>query len=69
MQWKSFLNSSIALITAVGQLLTREFKPPHGENVRRARGPDGKVGEVLLGGVRLPPEAEAAAELEKRYGS
>jgi hypothetical protein len=37
--------------------------------VRRARGPDGKVGEVLLGGVRLLPEAEAAAELEKRYGS
>src|SRR5262245_38598886 len=27
---KSFLNSSIALITAVGQLLTREFKPPPG---------------------------------------
>ena len=25
MQWKSFLNSAIALMTAVGQLLTREF--------------------------------------------
>ena len=30
MQRKSFLNASIALITAVGQLLTREFKPPPG---------------------------------------
>ena len=30
MQRKSFLNSSIALITAVGQLLTREFSPPPG---------------------------------------
>ena len=30
MQRKSFLNSSIALITAVGQLLTREFNPPPG---------------------------------------
>jgi hypothetical protein len=30
MQWKSFLNASIALITAVGQLLIREFKPPPG---------------------------------------
>ena len=30
MQRKSFLNSSIALMTAVGQLLMREFKPPPG---------------------------------------
>src|SRR3984893_6451332 len=30
MQRKSFLNSSIALITAVGQLLTRELRPPPG---------------------------------------
>ena len=30
MQRKSFLNSSIALMTAVGQLLTREFRPPPG---------------------------------------
>jgi hypothetical protein len=30
MQRKSFLNTSIALNTAVGQLLTREFKPPPG---------------------------------------
>jgi hypothetical protein len=28
---KSFLNSSTMLITAVGQLLVREFKPPPGE--------------------------------------
>jgi CubicO group peptidase (beta-lactamase class C family) len=41
----------------------------HGESVRRLRGPDGRVREVLLGGVRLLPEAEAAAELDKRYGS
>ena len=27
MQWKSLLNSSMALITAVGQLLMREFNP------------------------------------------
>ena len=30
MQRKSFLNTSIALNTAVGQLLIREFKPPPG---------------------------------------
>src|SRR5438132_13865063 len=30
MQRQSLVNSSIALITAVGQLLTREFKPPPG---------------------------------------
>ena len=30
MQRKSFLNTSIAFITAVGQLLTREFSPPPG---------------------------------------
>src|SRR6266446_5559050 len=30
MQRNSFVNASIALITAVGQLLTREFKPPPG---------------------------------------
>ena len=30
MQRKSFLNASIALITAVDQLLIREFKPPPG---------------------------------------
>ena len=29
-QRKSFLNTSIALNTAFGQLLTREFKPPPG---------------------------------------
>jgi len=30
MQRNSFLNASGALKTAVGQLLTREFKPPPG---------------------------------------
>ena len=30
MQRKSFLNSAIALMTAFGQLLIREFKPPPG---------------------------------------
>jgi hypothetical protein len=30
MQRKSSLNASIALNTAVGQLLTREFNPPPG---------------------------------------
>jgi hypothetical protein len=30
MQRKSCVNSFIALITAVGQLLMREFKPPPG---------------------------------------
>ena len=30
MQRKSFLNSSIALMTAVCQLAMREFKPPPG---------------------------------------
>jgi CubicO group peptidase (beta-lactamase class C family) len=41
----------------------------HGESVRRVRGPDGKVAELHLGGVRLLPEAEAAAELERLYSS
>lgn len=40
----------------------------HGENVRRIRRPDGTVGELWLGGMRLLPEAAAAAELEARYG-
>lgn len=40
----------------------------HGEDVQRVRGNNGKVDEVWLGGVRLLPEAEAAAEVEERYG-
>jgi CubicO group peptidase (beta-lactamase class C family) len=40
----------------------------HGEDVLRIRGRDGKVEEVRLGGMRLLPEAEVAAELETRYG-
>ena len=36
MQRKSSLNSSMALITAVGQLLTREFKPHRGDQQREA---------------------------------
>jgi hypothetical protein len=39
----------------------------HGEGVRRVRGDNGKVEEVWLGGVRLLPETEAAAELKARY--
>jgi hypothetical protein len=39
----------------------------HGEEVVRVRGRDGKVQEVRLGGMRLLPEAEIAAELEQRY--
>src|SRR6202008_4034204 len=42
MQRKSFLNASIALITAVGQLLTRELSPPPGVTKR------GKTGARLL---------------------
>jgi CubicO group peptidase (beta-lactamase class C family) len=41
----------------------------YGESVRRIRRADGTVGEVWFGGTRFVPEAEAAAELEKRYGS
>jgi D-alanyl-D-alanine carboxypeptidase len=40
----------------------------HGEPVRRVRGRNGKVEELWLGGMRLLPEAVAAAELEQRYG-
>ncbi|MBV9198296.1 MAG: beta-lactamase family protein [Alphaproteobacteria bacterium] len=40
----------------------------HGEPVRRVRRPEGQVGEIWFGGTRLVPEAEAAAELEARYG-
>ena len=41
----------------------------YGESVRRVRRADGTVGEVWFGGTRLVPEADAAAELETRYGS
>jgi len=40
----------------------------YGESVRRVRRADGTVGEVWFGGMRLVPEAEAAAELKARYG-
>ena len=40
----------------------------YGESVRRVRRPDGTISEVWFGGTRLLPEAEAAAELESRYG-
>jgi CubicO group peptidase (beta-lactamase class C family) len=40
----------------------------HGEDVLRIRGQDGKVEEVRLGGMRLLPENEVAAELKQRYG-
>ena len=39
----------------------------YGEPVRRIRGGDGKVEEVLLGGMRFLPEAVVAAELEQHY--
>jgi D-alanyl-D-alanine carboxypeptidase len=41
----------------------------YGENVQRIRRADGTVSEVWFGGTRFVPEAEAAAELEKRCGS
>ena len=40
----------------------------YGEHVRRIRGGNGEVDEVWLGGMRLLPEAVAAAELKQRYG-
>jgi len=40
----------------------------HGESVWRVRRLDGTISEVWFGGTRLLPEAEAAAELESRYG-
>jgi len=40
----------------------------HGEEVRRIRGRNGKVNQMWLGGTRFLPEAEFAAELERRYG-
>jgi CubicO group peptidase (beta-lactamase class C family) len=39
----------------------------HGEDVRRIRGRNGRVDQVWLGGTRFLPEAEFAAELERRY--
>jgi CubicO group peptidase (beta-lactamase class C family) len=39
----------------------------HGEDVIRLRARDGTVEEVRLGGMRLLPETEVAAELEQRY--
>jgi CubicO group peptidase (beta-lactamase class C family) len=40
----------------------------YGEGVRRVRRPDDTVAEVRFGGTRLLPEAEAANDLESRYG-
>jgi CubicO group peptidase (beta-lactamase class C family) len=40
----------------------------HGENVRRIRGRNGRVNQVWLGGRCFLPQAEVAAELERRYG-
>lgn len=40
----------------------------HGEPVRRVRDNSGMVTEVWLGGGKLLPEAELAAEMEARYG-
>jgi CubicO group peptidase (beta-lactamase class C family) len=39
----------------------------HGEDVLRVRGQDGEIEEVRLGGMRLLPEGDVAAELERRY--
>jgi CubicO group peptidase (beta-lactamase class C family) len=41
----------------------------HGEGVRRIRDDNGMVTEVWLGGARMLSEAEAAIELEQRYGA
>ena len=51
MQRKSFLNSSIALITAVGQLLTRELSPPPGSDQQREAGADLLVANANVGGL------------------
>jgi CubicO group peptidase (beta-lactamase class C family) len=40
----------------------------HGETVRRVFDQQGKATELWLGGGKLLPEAEIAAEIEKRYG-
>jgi len=41
----------------------------HAEGVRRIRDDNRMVKEVWLGGVRMLPEAEAAIEIEQRYGA
>jgi hypothetical protein len=56
MQRKSGVNASIALITAVGQVLTREFKPPGGDQQRKA------------GAGLLVADADVAPVI-KRHGS
>jgi D-alanyl-D-alanine carboxypeptidase len=53
----------------IGRFTAAAGTARYGESVRRVRRPDGTVGEVWFGGTRLVPEAEAAAELEARYGS
>ena len=40
----------------------------HGEPVRRVRAASGEIAEVWLGGIRLVPEAQLAAEMEAQYG-
>jgi hypothetical protein len=41
----------------------------YGETVRRQRNASGQVSEIWLGGTRLRPEAEVAADLQEHYGS
>jgi hypothetical protein len=50
-----------------GRIVLATGLASHGETARRKRGPGGAVEEVWLGGVRLVPEAQMAAELEARY--
>ena len=51
-----------------GQIALAPGLGNHGEPVRRSRGADGAVDEVWLGGTRLLPETQMAAELKARYG-
>ena len=50
-----------------GRIVLATGLASHGETARRKRGPGGAVEEVWLGGARLVPEAQMAAELEARY--
>ena len=52
----------------VGRIALAPGMRNHGEPVRRVRAASGEIAKVRLGGIRLVPEAQIAAEMEEQYG-
>jgi hypothetical protein len=68
---KPFLDASEAEIMDRdrGRIALANGYGSHGEPVRRTRDLDGAVTEIWLAATKFLPEAEAAAEMNRRYGS